>query len=66
MAAPVSRHWKPEGEIARIVPVADRARKRWPEGATAGLILVAAACLGVAAALYHVAGPSDVFEEPSD
>lgn len=62
----MSRHWKPEGAIARIVPASERGRQRWPRGATAGLLLVAAACLGVAVALYQVAGPRDVFEEPAD
>jgi hypothetical protein len=40
-----------------------RQHKPWPAGATAGLMLVAAACLGVAVVLYQVAGPRDVFEE---
>jgi hypothetical protein len=35
----------------------------WPEGATAGILIVAAACLGVALTLYHVAGPRDVFAQ---
>jgi hypothetical protein len=55
----VSRHWKPERAKARVV----RQRKPWPAGATAGLVLVAAACLGAAVVLYQVAGPRDVFEE---
>ena len=62
----MSRHWKPDGDLARISPASERAKKRWPEGATAGLVLVAVACLGVAVVLYQVAGPRDVFEEPSD
>lgn len=57
----MSRHWKPEADGTPIAPV--RANKSWPAGATAGLLLVAAVCLGVAAVLYHVAGPRDVFEE---
>jgi hypothetical protein len=57
----VSRHWKPEVKSARVVPT--RVRKPWPAGATAGLVLVASACLCVAVVLYHVAGPRDVFEE---
>jgi hypothetical protein len=41
-----------------------RARKAaWPEGATAGLLLVATACLAATAMLYHVAGPSDAFAQ---
>ena len=62
----MSRHWKPDREAVRISPVGERARKRWPEGATVGLAIVAAACIGLAAVLYHVSGPRDVFEEPSD
>jgi len=55
----MSRHWKPEAEAARVP-----ARLRsWPEGATAGLLLVAAACVGVALTVYEVAAPRDVFEE---
>lgn len=62
----MSRHWKPDSDAVRISSGGERARKRWPEGATVGVVLVAAACLGLAAVLYHVAGPRDVFEEPSD
>ena len=35
----------------------------WPQGATAGLLVIAAACLGLTTALYQVAGPRDVFAE---
>ena len=35
----------------------------WPAGATAGIALVAAACLGAVATLYWVAGPRDLVEE---
>ena len=38
-------------------------RASWPQGATAGLLLVACACFGVSAMLYHIAGPRDVFAE---
>ena len=38
-------------------------RTSWPQGATAGIILVAAACLAFSLTLYHVAGPRDVFAE---
>ena len=48
------RHWKPDS--------VRQARKGWPAGATAGLLMVASACLGVAVLVYHVAGPRDVFE----
>jgi hypothetical protein len=57
----VSRHWNPDGEPARAFRV--RERKSWPAGATAGLLLVAAACVGVAVVLYQVAGPRDAFED---
>lgn len=53
------KHWKPDEELARAVPV--RPRKTWPAGATAGLALVAAGCIGFAALLYKLAGPRDVF-----
>jgi hypothetical protein len=33
----------------------------WPQGATAGLVLVAAACAGVAFALYRATGYRDSF-----
>ncbi len=56
----MSRHWNPRGEVARARQ--ERA-KTWPAGATAGIALVAAACLGVAVTLYWVAGPRVVVEE---
>ncbi len=40
-----------------------KARASWPEGATTGLLVVAAACLGLSMTLYHIAGPRDVFAE---
>jgi hypothetical protein len=55
----VSKHWKPEAKLASAR--AAKPKHHWPEGATAGLILVAACCIGVAAVLYKVAGPRDVF-----
>lgn len=55
----MSRHWNPEDELARIRE--ERAKARWPEGATAGLVIVAVACVGVAIVLYKIAGPRDVF-----
>jgi hypothetical protein len=59
----MSRHWKPDVEIARAR--GQRRRTPWPEGATVGLLVVAAACLGIAAVLYQVAGPRDVIEDDS-
>jgi hypothetical protein len=53
------KHWKPDEEIVRAVPTPSR--KPWPAGATAGLLVVAAGCVGVAVLLYKLAGPSDVF-----
>ncbi|HET9812411.1 MAG TPA: hypothetical protein VFP57_01975 [Sphingomicrobium sp.] len=57
----MSRHWKPDAEIAR----ASRSRAPWPQGATAGLVLVAAACAGAVAVLYWAAGPRHAFEDDS-
>ena len=41
-------------------------RASWPQGATAGILIVAAACLAVSLTLYHVAGPRDVFAEAAE
>ena len=58
----MSKHWNPDDVLLRVREErAAQAKPRWPQGATAGLVLVAAACFGVAAVLYHVAGPRDVF-----
>jgi hypothetical protein len=58
----MSKHWNPDDVLLRVREErAAQAKPRWPHGATAGLVLVAAACLGVAVVLYHVAGPRDVF-----
>jgi hypothetical protein len=38
-------------------------RKSWPDGATAGLALVAAACIALSLTLYQLAGPRDVFAD---
>lgn len=53
-------------ERGRVRTVATTFRAPWPEGATAGVLIVAAACLGLAVTLYHVAGPRDVFAEEVD
>jgi hypothetical protein len=55
----VSKHWNPDDEIDRIREA--RRRPAWPEGATAGLVMLAAACVAAAALLYRIAGPRDVF-----
>jgi len=61
----VSRHWNPDEELARCIAAEELARRKrsWPDGATAGLALVAACCLLVGVALYEFAGPRDVIEE---
>jgi hypothetical protein len=57
----MSKHWNPRGEIDRIVPVERAPRAAWPAGATAGVVLVAACCIGAAVVLYRVAAPWDRF-----
>ena len=59
----MSKHWNPNEEMARWAS-ADEAPSpgKWPEGATAGLALVAASCLAVGVILYQVAGPREVVE----
>ncbi|MFL6828989.1 MAG: hypothetical protein ACJ8D5_00025 [Sphingomicrobium sp.] len=55
----MSRHWNPEAECARAAEA--QPKPRWPNGATAGLALVALCCVGAAMLLYKLAGPRDVF-----
>ena len=55
----MTKPWKPDRELTRVRKAKPKAH--WPEGATAGLLFVAVACVGVAAVLYKVAGPRDVF-----
>ena len=55
----MSKHWNPERELARAR--GRQAKPRWPEGATVGLAMVAAGCVGLALILYKLAGPSDAF-----
>ena len=57
----MSKHWNPRGDLDRIVPTERPQRAAWPAGATVGVALVAACCIGAAVVLYHVAGPRDVF-----
>lgn len=62
----MSKHWNPDGEIERWARADEPVRPRkasWPEGATAGLLLVAGFCLAIGGLLYHVAGPRTVIEE---
>lgn len=61
----MSRHWNPEEELARFgaeetVPRGERA---WPDGATAGLLMVSVCCLALGAVIYQFAGPRDVIDE---
>ena len=56
----MERPYKAEPVQPRAVAVR---RASWPEGATAGLLLIACACFGLSAMLYHIAGPRDVFAE---
>jgi hypothetical protein len=57
----VSKHWNPKDELALVER--PHGRKSWPAGATAGLLVVAAACLGVGVVLYKVAGPREIVAE---
>lgn len=61
----MSRHWDPDEALARCIAAEERARQNrsWPQGATAGLVLVASMCLAVGLTLYQFAGPRDVVEE---
>ena len=62
----MGRYWDPDEELARRIAAEElaRAQKRpWPDGAVAGLVLVAATCLAVGMALYQFAGPSPVVEK---
>jgi endonuclease YncB( thermonuclease family) len=56
------RHWKPDGEIVRIIPARSRGRQPLSAGAKAGLLLVAAACFGTMAGLYEALGPRNPVE----
>ena len=62
----MSMHWNPDQErgcAPAPAPSGARAAKAWPEGATAGLLLVAAGCLALGVILYEVAGPRVVVED---
>lgn len=62
----MSRHWGPDDELASCIAAEELAhshRRAWPEGATAGLLLVALSCIAVGAVLFQFAGPRDVVEE---
>jgi hypothetical protein len=64
----VGRHWKADGDIARIIPARERGdwtrpedytarRRSWPVAAIVLIVLLAAACLGLAVGLYQGADP---------
>ena len=59
----MSRHWNLGEELARVRE--ERPRAAWPQGATAGLVLVAAGCVGIAALAYWAAGPRHRFADDS-
>ena len=61
----MNSHWNADEELARRIAAEELARQehRWPEGAKAGLVLVAAMCLAVGLTLYQFAGPRAVVEE---
>ncbi|HXG80873.1 MAG TPA: hypothetical protein VNJ05_03645 [Sphingomicrobium sp.] len=60
----MSLHWKPDEDLARCIAADELAReqRRWPEGATAGLLLVAFSCVALGAALYQFTSPRDPVE----
>jgi len=59
----MSKHWQPDAARERRTKADGAPAKRapWPAGATVGLLLVAAGCLGLALAAYQMAGPRDLF-----
>ena len=54
----MSAHWNPDDELARVQGT--RAPLRLPDGAAAGLVMVAVACVGLGVLLYKLAGPRDI------
>jgi hypothetical protein len=55
----MSKHWSPEDDLARIRDA--QPKRRWPEGATAGLVMLGVGCVAMSMLLYRLAGPRDVF-----
>ena len=55
----MSKHWNPEEDLAQIHE--QGGKMQWPAGATAGLAIVAVACVSAALLLYKLAAPRDVF-----
>ena len=60
----MSKHWDSDEELARYIAADElaRAQRSWPQGATAGLLIVALTCIGLGALLYQVTGPRTVVE----
>lgn len=54
----MSKHWRPDEDIARARFGAGR-RQPLPQGGTAGLVLVAAACLCAAFGIYQAFAPHE-------
>jgi len=52
-----------EAQAPQAKALAKRRKGQWPDGATAGLLLIAGACFGLSMTLYQIAGPRDVFAE---
>ena len=61
----MSKHWDADEELARCIAAdeAARAQRTWPEGATAGLLLVALSCIAFGALLYQFTGPRNPVEQ---
>ena len=59
----MSRHLNPDEDLAGVHE--ERIRASWPHGATAGLVLVAAGCIGLGALVYWAAGPRHTFADDS-
>lgn len=72
----MSKHWRPDDTVVPIAAArarrdwwrassypagGTRRASKWPPGAVAGVVLVAAACAGISVGLYQVAGPRDAF-----
>jgi hypothetical protein len=55
----MSKPWNPADAIAQSRDAG--VRSTWPSGATAGLAMLAAACVGIVMLLYRIMGPRDVF-----
>ena len=55
----MSKPWNPNEDLARVRQAP--AGRAWPEGATAGLVMVAAGCVALVVVLYQLSGPRDVF-----